>query len=164
VTPRPLSLSRSAYAALLALLAATIAALAVSGTAAATTSCGKAVLKDWFDNERIDRIYDLACYQEAIDAIPFDLRDYSDAEEVISRALEAATAGTPRLGHTKNPHQSNPPPEAAPPLDTSATSSLPIPLLVLGGMSLVLLATGVFGYLSRRRRAQMDEANDDDLN
>ena len=33
------------------------------------------------------------CYEEAIDAIPDDLRDYADAEDVITRALQAALRG-----------------------------------------------------------------------
>ncbi len=47
---------------------------------------------------------------------------------------------------------------------TSDPSSLPIPLLVLGGMSLALLGAGGLGYLSRRRRADdADALGDDDL-
>jgi len=49
------------------------------------------VLADWDDNGRIDGIYNLFCYQDAIDAIPFDIRDYADAEEVIARALQEAS-------------------------------------------------------------------------
>ena len=80
-----------AVLALVALLAAV--ALTAPGTASAATPCGKKVLADWFDNGRIDRLYPLHCYEEAIDAIPRDLRDYADAEEVISRALQAAVNG-----------------------------------------------------------------------
>ena len=41
---------------------------------------------------------------------------------------------------------------------------MPIPLLVLGGMSLALLAAGGLGYLSRRRHAaDADAFGDDDL-
>ncbi len=43
-------------------------------------------------------------------------------------------------------------------MDTTGISSVPIPLLVLGGMSIALLAAGGLGYLSRRRAA----ANADD--
>jgi hypothetical protein len=38
---------------------------------------------------------------------------------------------------------------------------VPIPLLVLGGMSMLLLAAGALGYVSRRRQAaQADEFDD----
>jgi len=51
----------------------------------------------------------------------------------------------------------------APEVDTSGPSSVPIPLLVLGGMSLALLAAGGLGYLSRRRQAvHADDLGDDD--
>ena len=138
---------------------------------AATTPCGKKVLDDWWDNGRVDRLYPLHCYEEAIDGIPADIRDYSDAEAVISRALQAAVGGNLAAGgDDPSPDDSDPGnrdpsapvsggddpggggPEAAPTVD-SGTSSVPIPLLVLGGMSLALLAAGGLGYLSRRRQA-----------
>jgi len=53
--------------------------------------------------------------------------------------------------------------EVTPDVDTSGPSSVPIPLLVLGGMSLALLAAGGLGYLSRRRQtARVDDFGDDD--
>jgi hypothetical protein len=171
------------------LLLAAVAALSVSSPADAATKCGKKVLADWFDNGRIDRLYPLNCYEEAIDAIPADLRDYADAEEIITRALQAAlngnlapggadpspggddggnpngpggSAGGP--GNPSDPNGTGGSPQAAPGVDTSAPSSVPIPLLVLGGMSLALLAAGGLGYLSRRRHAaEGDEHVDDDL-
>lgn len=148
-------------------------ALALSGTAAASTPCGKKVLADWFDNGRVDRLYPPHCYEEAIDAIPKDLRDYADAEEVISRALQMAlrgelapggndpsdrTPGAPSSGDDDDPGGS----EATPDVDTSGPSSVPIPLLVLGGMSVALLAAGGLGYVSRRRHGP-DEPPDDTL-
>ena len=75
---------------LLVLALCAVAALAVASPASAATECGKKVLADWYDNGRIDRLYPLNCYEEAIDAIPADLRPYADAEEVITRALQAA--------------------------------------------------------------------------
>ena len=134
------------------------------------------MLADWFDNGRIDRLYPLNCYEEAIDAIPDDLRDYADAEDVITRALQAALRGELARWADPTPNDDEPSgrrggsngssgddgssgngsgdsPQAAPDVDTSGPSSIPIPLLVLGGMSLALLAAGGLGYLSRRRNA-----------
>jgi hypothetical protein len=45
---------------------------------------------------------------------------------------------------------------AADAVDTSGPSSLPIPLLILGGLALLLLAAGGIGYLSRRSQARRD--------
>lgn len=169
---------------LLVALACAIAALGLAGPAAAS-KCGDKVLGDWFDNGRIDRLYPLHCYEEAIDSIPADIRDYADAEEVISRALQAAVGGklaeggcdpTPGDGKGGKPCRGITGPstggsgngtgsgtEATPEVDTSGVTSVPIPLLVLGGLSLALLAAGGVGYLSRRRQAvQPDDQGDDD--
>jgi hypothetical protein len=45
-------------------------------------------------------------------------------------------------------------PNATAEIDPSDASSLPIPLLVLGGLSFALLAAGGIGYLSRRRDSE----------
>ncbi|MGI8478434.1 MAG: hypothetical protein ACR2M2_01010 [Gaiellaceae bacterium] len=173
--------------ALLALVTAALVALTLPGTAMATR-CGDAVLADWFDNGRIDRLYQAHCYEEAIDDIPDDLREYANAEEIIGRALqfslrdELAPGGvdpTPDDGSPPggpgppgNPPGEDPPTNkpgttATPDVDTTGISSVPIPLLVLGGMSIALLGAGGLGYLSRRRAAARGEDEplgpDDDL-
>ena len=171
-------------AALLALVASAFVALTLPGPAMASV-CGDKVLADWFDNGRIDRLYQAHCYEEAIDAIPDDLRDYANAEEIISRALQASlrgklapggpdpTPGDDPSGGPGTPGGGNDPTdpdtdsEATPDVDTTGISSVPIPLLVLGGMSIMLLAAGGLGYLSRRRAAARDDDGahgpDDDL-
>ncbi len=174
--------------ALSALVAAAVVALTLPGTAMATP-CGDAVLADWFDNGRIDRLYQAHCYEEAIDDIPDDLRDYANAEEIIGRALQASLRGeldeggpdpTPDNGSPSgpgtptpggpgdpaDPDPTDPGSEATPEVDTAGISSVPIPLLVLGGMSIALLGAGGLGYLSRRRAAHTDggaPGPDDDL-
>lgn len=172
-----------AVPALIALVVCALAALSLVGiaTAAKGTPCGKKVLADWFDNGRIDRLYPLHCYEDAIDAIPEDIKDYADAEEVISRALQGALRG--KLvpgGIDPTPGDDNPggqdgsggsgagtgggdgESEATPDVDTSGPASVPIPLLVLGGMSLALLAAGALGYVSRRRQAAHADDEPDD--
>jgi hypothetical protein len=135
-------------------VAAGVLTLAVlAGPAAAAVPCERRVLDDWVENERIDRVYPIPCYEDAIEAIPHDLRDYSNAADVIARALASAlrvesasasdavatadaTAGAPKVE-----------PGAA-----SGLSALPLPLLLAGGVSLALLAAGAVGHLARRRR------------
>lgn len=162
----PPSAARS-HARLRVQLVALVAALALPAPAAGRAACGEAVLDDWFDDGRISVLYDLPCYGEAIEAIPADIRDYSDAEEIISRALQAAArgklarggadptpGGAPRSGSElgiTNLGGSSVHRAATAAVDPSGTSSLPIPLLVLAGLSLALLGAGAFGYLSRRR-------------
>ena len=138
--------------------------------------CGDKVLADWFDNGRIDRLYDGHCYEDAIDAIPSDLRDYANAEEVIFRALQASLRGeldpggrdpSPDAGGSPPPSDPGNPEGggsvAAPDVDTTGLSSVPIPLLVLGAMSLALLAAGGVGYLRRRHATDDLDGPDDHL-
>jgi hypothetical protein len=171
-THRTTRLARTVLVLVVGTLVALAASLAFAAPAGAITPCGKRVLDDWWADGRVDRLYPLHCYEEAIDSIPADIRDYSDAEAVISRALQAAVGGNlatggkdpspdddpgnrdpsaPVPGNPDDPG-SNGGSEAAPDVE-GGTSSVPIPLLVLGGMSLALLAAGGLGYLSRRRQA-----------
>lgn len=135
---------------LAALVAIVVAALVGSSSARAAPPCADAILAEWLDTDRVEHVYPLDCYGAAIDAIPEDLRIYSNAEDVIARAFQRA-AGR-RLDRTPQ-GQVEPPsePTPAPDIDTASSTSVPIPLLVLGGMSLALLAAGGYGYLSRRR-------------
>jgi hypothetical protein len=164
----------------LALVVAGLTGLTLSSTAAAGsasgTPCAKKILGDWYDNGRIDRLYPLHCYEEAIDAIPPDIRDYVDARDVIERALQAAVNGklapggpdpTPGengrglFGPGEGPDSGAGGTEATPNVNTGGPSSVPIPLVVLGGMSLALLAAGGLGYVARRRQAAADDDLDD---
>ena len=152
------------------LLTAFLALLVLSAPAAAAQSCGRQVIDDWWDG-RIDGTYDLHCYDDAIEILPRDVRDYSSAEDDIRRALQAALRGEPAPPNEQEqpdgeepastpPPGSDPPaaeeppagtddPEASPPLGESA-SSVPVPLLILAGLALVLVLAGSAGYLIRR--------------
>jgi hypothetical protein len=165
--------ARATYALCVALLAV----LALPGPAAGARPCGEQVVDDWWDNGRIDRIYDLACYDDAEHAIPSDIRPYSDVDEVIARALQAATRGRLAQGGvdpTPSARGSTGPPGAETPagpasgsegttqvageVDPGASGSIPLPLVVLAVMSLALLAAGALGSVSRRRRGDgLDE-------
>jgi hypothetical protein len=165
-----------AFVAGVVLLAAAAAALLAPSTATAS-ACGDAVLDDWWDNGRIDRLYPTQCYQDAIDSIPSDLRDYANVEEVITRALQAALNGNgpggpsdPDEQPTGSPNKpadpdvggNDKPSEALDDVDAaSSPSSIPIPLLLLAAMSTLLLGAGGLGYLSRRRNGEaLDEPGD----
>jgi len=179
VTPHSPHTTRtlSAIASLVVLLAAVTVALTLPGTASAKgTKCGKEIVADWFDNGRIDRLYPLHCYEEAIDAIPADIRDYANAADVIKRAMQRALTGhlyqckgcpdpSPN-GQSRSPGGAdsggNGTQAAGPTPNASGPSSVPIPLLVLGGISLALLAAGALGYYSRRRQAEADDGGGDD--
>jgi hypothetical protein len=125
------------------------------GVAHAAPSCESQVLRDWARDGLIDRVYQLPCYEGAIDLLPTDLRDYTDAEDVIERALASAIRQGVR--------------DTASPNTTSVArtdrndASPSILLATLGGLSLALLAAGGLGYLSRRRwPVHAHDPSDDD--
>jgi hypothetical protein len=119
--------------------------------AVAATPCADRVIADWSDNGRIDGVYALDCYQAAIDAIPVDLRDYTNAADVISRALTEASRQDPPSGGAGA--RSSDDFEAVPVADTSSASSLPLPLILVVLVSVLVLAAGLVSYLTRRHRA-----------
>jgi hypothetical protein len=147
---RPCRLAAHAFVLALVVLAG------FAAQAGAASPCATKVLSDWYDNGRIDGLYPLRCYDEAIDAVPSEIRDYTDAQEVIARALQDAARAqgvtVRRISRSKTPLGLPPGTTVPPVVDTSAPSAVPIPLLVLGGMSVVLLSAGAFGYVARRRR------------
>jgi hypothetical protein len=152
-----------------------------SPASAAAKPCARAVVDDWYGDGRVDRIFPLHCYQEAIRSLPVDVLDYSNAKEDILRALQFARQNKPDPGPTGaggtptetggpggpatgGPGDPNDPggpsgggeTVASAPVDTSGPSSVPIPLLILGGLALLLLAAGGAGYLSRRAQARRE--------
>jgi hypothetical protein len=163
-------------AALLALAALTLLASPPAADAKAKT-CAEQIVADWYGDGRVDKIFPLPCYQEAIRSLPVDVLDYSNAKEDILRALAYARKDKPDPGPSggSNPgsgtttgggptgtgpdgNSGDPGDEtsASDAVDTSGPSSLPIPLLILGGLALLLLAAGGVGYLSRRAQARRE--------
>jgi hypothetical protein len=165
-------------------LATLAAVLLAAAPASAAPSCARQVIDDWYDDGRVDRTYPLHCYDDAIEALPPDVRDYSSAKEDIQRALQARMRNEPAPPATTDPTPSgggtttttNPtkptkppknqtttavsdpknenPPEAAGDVETDSASSVPIPLLVLGGLALLLIAGGSAGYFIRRHQGR----------
>jgi hypothetical protein len=144
-------------------------------SANAAASCGRQVIDDWYEDGRVDGTYALHCYDDAIEILPRDVRDYSSAKEDIERALQAKLRGEPAPPATTDPSpdgndgptttppaagSDDPPPpdpgggpEVTPPVGESA-SSVPIPLLVLAGLALLLVAGGSAGYVIRRLQSR----------
>ena len=129
------------------LLAPLAAALVVAGGAsAADVRCEQKVLADWSDNGRVDGVYPLRCYQEALAKMPTDLRDYTNATDAIHRALTRAVSSTGTRFGTRVTAG------AAPQLGADRTTALPLPLMVLVGVSAAVLSAGTLAHLARRRR------------
>jgi hypothetical protein len=167
--PTPVTRHQPSRLAIFAVFAlAAFVSVVATAPAGAATSCGRQVINDWYDDGRIDGTYAAHCYDDAIEILPRDVRDYSSAKEDIERALQAKLRGEPAPPATTDPSPDNekpdttppttppgtdPPaddgPTASPPLGESA-SSVPVPLLILAGLALLLVAGGSAGYLIRR--------------
>lgn len=103
---------------------------------ALAAGCGEAVVADWRDNGRIDRVYAPRCYRAAVKELPEDVLVYSSAQSDINRALQSRV------------EQSAATQAAA---DTSGTSHFKLPMLVLGTLALVLLTAGFAADAVARR-------------
>ena len=197
VKTTPRTVLRTALA-LLVLAAAIAAVTAPAASAKGKTPCWKTLINDWYDG-RIDRTYEVHCYKEALKKLPADVRTYSDAYDVISRALSDATHGKKDVKESSKVPPPPPPSnggggggnsgggsggsggggnsggggtgktgsgiqsdhsggsvfgQATDKLGSDSADSLPIPLLVLAGLALLLVAAGGAGLLARRVQAK----------
>lgn len=73
-------------------LATAAAALVAAGSAAAKEPCWRTLINDWYDG-RIDNVYPVSCYRDALEHQPEDVAQYSSLEDDINRALAAVIAG-----------------------------------------------------------------------
>jgi hypothetical protein len=64
--------------------------LASYETEGSTTGCASKVLDDWVDDGRVQGMYRLGCYREAIETLPEDMRAYSTAPDDLERAMRTA--------------------------------------------------------------------------
>jgi hypothetical protein len=65
--------------------------LVTSGVASAKPPCWQVLVNDWYDG-RIDRVYPVKCYRDALKHLPTDIEQYSSARDDINRALAALVA------------------------------------------------------------------------
>lgn len=79
----------------MAIVAASLTAALPAG-ASSTDACAQRVIRDWYDGGRVDGVYPLRCYRAAIQALPEDVLQYSDARNAIERALAYAAQGDHR--------------------------------------------------------------------
>ena len=171
----------------LILVAAALAIGAALGTTAqpaqarSLSICSKALVHDWLVDGRVDKTYPVHCYREALKTIPEDQLVYGTLRDDLNRALQntirehnghvnrdtpvpgfgaggggggggGGSGGTGGgsggvfhwLAHTLGPNTAN---------------SVPVPLLVLGGLAIALMAAAGISFLARRmqaRRAAVD--------
>jgi hypothetical protein len=154
---------------LLAVLAAVAAALPV--TASASTPCRTKIYTDWRQDGKIASAYPLGCYRDALKHVPVDAAVYSSLSADIKEALQAAIARQHgkkvplQVGKGFEPLADHAVLAAAhaaphdPSLHRSAVGtvahdagSAPLPILVLGGLALALVAAGAIGAGVRHAR------------
>ena len=170
----------------LILVAAVLAIGAALGTTAqpaqarSLSICSKALVHDWLVDGRVDKTYPVHCYREALKTIPEDQLVYGTLRDDLNRAL--ANTIRKHNGHVDN---NTPVPGAggggggsgggagpggtggsggvfhwvAHTLGPNTANSVPVPLLILGGLAIALMAAAGISFLARRmqaRRAAVD--------
>jgi hypothetical protein len=158
-------------------------AAAAHDASQATGNCWLQVVNDWEDNGRVDNVYAPPCYTQAIqhlNAYP-DLKGYSSAIDDIQQALYAvlheegrggvppSSSGTETTSDGTKTTASNVPPGGPTPpssggggpvhwlsqhLEPGNAQSVPLPLIVLGGLALLLLLAAAATWLARRLQAR----------
>jgi uncharacterized membrane protein YgcG len=171
--------TRSALAAIAASIGLLVsgvstAAAAPAATAAPTSKCWLQVVNDWLDNNRVDGVYAIPCYTQAIQRLSKypDVEGYSSAADDIRNALLAAirqdrggggSSGTGGTGGGAPPSSSDSGSGSggksffqriADSLGPGNAQSVPLPLLVLAALALLLLLTAGGTWLARRLQAR----------
>jgi hypothetical protein len=139
------------------------------------SSCSKALIHDWYVDGRVDQTYPVHCYREALKQIPEDQIIYGTLREDLNRALQATirqngghetgdTLVVPLGGSSGDGPNGNATGGGifhwlAKKLGPSTADSIPIPLLVLGGLAFTLMAAAGVSYLARRIQARRAAAD-----
>jgi hypothetical protein len=161
---------------LLAALAAAVSLLAASPSVAhAGTPCAKRVISDWTKDGQINGNYSKQCLRQAYRSVPPDLADYSSILDDITAAMIGSGSGptlngpnnrgggptgTSGPGSKLTPKQTEQRAEAAVPHAGTSQSipdssrTIPLPLLILGGIMLAALLAAASPPLIQRLRTR----------
>jgi hypothetical protein len=158
---------------LILLFVAAAAAATFGVSTAHASACSSALIRDWYVDGRIDNTYAVHCYREALKDIPEDQLVYGTLRDDLNRALLAAYRD-----HNGNVGPSTPIPGGgggdpsggsgsssgthdegffhwlAKKIGPSTAESVPVPLLVLGGLALALVAAAAVSFFARRYQAK----------
>ena len=160
---------------LIPLLVAAAAAGTLGVGTAQASRCSDALIHDWYVDGRIDNTYQVHCYREALRDIPEDQVVYGTLREDLTRALEnvidrhhghvtpativpgaggGGDGNGPSGGATGGKHDEGFFSWLAKKIGPSSANSVPVPLLVLGGLAIALIAAAAISFFARRYQAR----------
>jgi hypothetical protein len=167
--------SRRALPLALFVVACALLVGAGSASAAIQSKCAAKLLNDYVGDGRVDGTYPVHCYREALKSIPEDLDVYGSARADLTRALLGILPGSRGGGDSNSSGGASsgsidnlPPNKMVPGQGTTKTkkdegffyalahklgpgnaSSIPLPLLILAGVGLLLVAAAGASYTAR---------------
>jgi hypothetical protein len=149
--------------------------------ARSTSACSKALIHDWYVDGRVDKTYPVHCYREALKDIPEDQLIYGTLRDDLNRALQATIRKhNGKVGpNTLVPGWDDKNGGGGPlggggggggkgggffhwlagKLGPSTADTIPIPLLVLGGLALTLMLAAAVSFFARRVQARRAATN-----
>jgi hypothetical protein len=178
--PRMPGLSKPLIFLLAAAAIGGVLAVAQPAQARSMSSCSKALIHDWYVDGRVDNTYPVHCYREALSQIPEDQVIYGTLRQDLTRALQSAirqhggnvdpNTPVPPLGGGGNGGGKGPNGTGAnssggvfhwlaQKLGPSTADSIPIPLLILGGLAFTLMAAAGVSLIARRLQARRAAAD-----
>ena len=169
---KPLTLVAAAVA-----IGAAALGTAQPAQARSMSTCSKALIHDWYVDGRVDKTYPVHCYREALNQIPEDQAIYGTLRQDLTRALQSTirqhgghvtgdTLVVPLGGGGGNGNGPNGTGSSggvfhwlAQKLGPSTADSIPIPLLILGGLAFALMAAAGVSLIARRMQARRAAAD-----
>jgi hypothetical protein len=159
---------------LILVMTAALAAAAFGVGTAKASACSSALIRDWYVDGRIDATYPVHCYREALKDIPEDQIVYGTLRDDLTRALQIVirdhggnvTPMTPVPGAGGGDGPNDPSSGSsgkhdegffhwlAQKIGPSTADSVPVPLLVLGGLALALIAAAAVSFFARRYQSR----------
>jgi hypothetical protein len=158
------------------LVLALLLAVAVPAQAsAAGTPCRNKVFNDWYPDGKIASSYPVGCYRDALKHLPSDAAVYSSLSEDVRAAMRAAMrrseglSAPAEVGHGPNAIGAGSVKGALASINTAkqptvndrastgvvaSASGAPLPILLLGGIALALVAAGGIGAGVRHARSR----------
>jgi hypothetical protein len=158
---------------LILVMTAALAAAAFGVGTAKASACSSALIHDWYVDGRIDATYPVHCYREALKDIPEDQIVYGTLRDDLTRALQQVISdhhgdvtpmtlvpgagggnGPDSGGGTGGKHDEGFFHWLAKKIGPSSANSVPVPLLVLGGLALALIAAAAVSFFARRHQTR----------